>query len=579
MSQETEQIKERTNIADVVGEHVKLKQAGQSLKGLCPFHNEKTPSFIVTPSRGSWHCFGCSEGGDVFTFMQKIDGIDFPTALKLLADRAGVRLPDYKPQVENHRQRLFDVLESTKMLYHEILMNQKAGQKAKEYLLGRGVTETTMKEFSIGYAPHTWGTVQAWLLKKGYTLSEIIAAGIVGARDGGKPFDRFRGRIMFPIADMQGRTVAFGGRIVPWHETGNEGKYVNSPETALYEKRRVIYNLARAKKVLRKLPCIVVEGYMDVVMMIQAGVENIVATSGTAMTNEHIALIKRFTNTVHFAFDGDAAGWKATISATQSALAGGMHVATIVLPDGIDPADVAQDRPQDISSLFSNPKPLVEVLIGRIGVGTTEQREQSLSALVPLLRVVKNPIEQGTMIGQVAQALKVSERTIADLVAQQEVSSFAPVAVQEPIVPDTVESKGVVMEQLLIGMLLFAPVVRAQVLGSVKLEYLLDPVCQEVYKELQRYYAQDASLCQLASDQIVAMFYERHRSFLVGIEARAQERLVTSSFSAEEEVHSMTRSLQKRFLREQLNVLQQDVSKDALAQFQVLAQELAEIDG
>jgi DNA primase len=407
MSLETEQIKERINIADVIGEHVKLKSAGQSMKGLCPFHGEKTPSFIVTPRKASWHCFGCGEGGDVFSFVQKIEGIDFPTALKLLADRAGVTLPERRPQVENHRQRLFDLLAATARFYHEILMNQKAGERAKQYVAERGITEKTMQEFMVGYGPHAWDTLSKWLQKKGFTTEEMVAAGVVGKADSGKLFDRFRGRIIFPVLDLQGRVVAFGGRIVPWHETGNEGKYVNSPETALYEKRRTVYNLSRAKKVLRGgQACVVVEGYMDVVMLVQAGIEHVVATSGTAFTQEHVDILKRFTNTLHFAFDGDGAGWKATIAATQSALASGMNVDTIVLPDEKDPADIAKENPEGVQEIFKQTKPLMEVLVDRIGVGSTAQREQALDALIPLLRLVKNPIVQGGMVEQVAQLLK-----------------------------------------------------------------------------------------------------------------------------------------------------------------------------
>lgn len=579
MSAETEQIKERLNIADVIGEHVKLKRAGASFKGLCPFHTEKSPSFIVTPARGSWHCFGCGEGGDVFTFVEKIEGIDFVGALKLLADRAGVQLPDYKPNVENHRQRLFDVLDASRMFYHEILMNQKAGQKAKQYLLDRGVTEETMKLFSIGYAPHAWGVAQEWLIKKGYTVQEMISAGLVGARDGGKPFDRFRGRIMFPIDDMQGRTVAFGGRIVPWHETGNEGKYVNSPETALYEKRRVMYNLSRAKKVLRKSPCIVVEGYMDVVMMVQSGIENVVATSGTAMTEDHVALMKRFTNTMIAAFDGDSAGWKATIAATQAALAGGMHVSTITFPDGVDPADIAKDRPQEVVQLFTQTRPLMEVLVERLGGGTPEQREQALTALVPLLRLVHNPIEQGAMIEQVAQLLKVPEVRISDLVAQQEIIAPVIVAPVEQIREDIqVSNPDTRLEQGVLGILLCAPAVREELMAGIKEEYFLDPFCKTVYKELQRSHEADQAFHERASSELIAMIGEEYHSFAIGVESRAQELISTSNISLTEEARFLMRSLQKRFLRERLLSLQEDVSPDALQQFQGVAQELAAME-
>jgi DNA primase len=564
MSRETEQIKERLSIAEVVGEYVKLKQAGQSLKGLCPFHSEKTPSFIVTPARGSWHCFGCSEGGDVFSFIEKIEGIDFPAALKLLAERAGVELPDRRPEVENHRQKLLTLLVDASRFYHEILMNQKAGKRAKEYLIGRGVTEKTMEEFMIGYAPHGWDTLSKWLHKKGYADQDIVASGMAGVKDRGGTFDRFRGRIMFPVSDLQGRVVAFGGRIVPWHETGNEGKYVNSPETALYEKRRTVYNLSRAKRRIKASKgCIVVEGYMDVVMLVQAGIEHVVATSGTALTEEHVSLISRFTNTLHLAFDGDVAGWKATIAATQAALAGGMHVDTILFPDGVDPADLVKDAPGNVESVFSNTRPLMEVLIEQLGTSSSGNKEQALAAIVPLLQLVRNPIEQGTMIEQVGRLLRVPERQVLDLLSQVPVTpSFStPIPPSAPILS---ESKDIQAERQLLGMLLAYPHVRTAV--DIQREWFLDPVCREVYTELQR-----TPVSSRVEDG-------KYQSLLVAIQARAEELSATSSNSPEEEVRTMVRALHKRYLRSKLHTLAQEGSPGALVEFQQILTQVAEID-
>lgn len=568
MSRETEQIKERINIADVVGEYVKLKQAGQSMKGLCPFHQEKTPSFIVTPRKGSWHCFGCQKGGDVISFIQEIEGLEFPAALKLLADRAGVQLPDYKPQLENRRQRLYDLLATTARFYHEILMNQKAGARAKEYLVTRGLMGKTMEEFTIGYAPHAWDTLSSWLQNKEYTDEEMVAAGMVGMKDRGGTFDRFRGRIMFPVTDAQGRMVAFGGRIVPWHETGNEGKYVNSPETALYEKRRTVYNLSRAKKHLKKsTPCIVVEGYMDVVMLVQAGVENVVATSGTALTDEHIALITRFTNTLHLAFDGDAAGWKATISATTAALAGGMHVETIVFPNEMDPADIVKECPNDLPALLAATKPLVDVLVERIGTGTQEQREQALAALMPLLRVVRNPIEQGKMVDRVSRLLKVPDRHILDLMQRAE--ALSPVVrnssavLEQQNAEQHIESQ---IERQLLGLLLAHPDLMESDAKELIADWFLDPRCREVYNEIQRTHA---------SSNVPE---EQYQSFLVAIQARAEESIATSSFSPQEEIRTMIRALHKRYIRIQLHRLAQEGSPGALLDFQAELAKLAEID-
>lgn len=567
MSRETEQIKERLNIADVISEYVKLKQAGQSMKGLCPFHQEKTPSFIVTPRKGSWHCFGCQKGGDVISFIQEIEGLEFPAALKLLADRAGVQLPDYKPQLENRRQRLYDLLATTARLYHEILMNQKAGAQAKKYLIDRGLMEKTMEEFTIGYAPHSWDTLSMWLKKKGYTEEEMVAAGMVGMKDKGGTFDRFRGRIMFPVSDTQGRIVAFGGRIVPWHETGNEGKYVNSPETALYEKRRTVYNLSRAKRHLKSsTPCIVVEGYMDVVMLVQSGVENVVATSGTAMTDDHVALIGRFTNVLHLAFDGDAAGWKATIAATSAALAGGMRVETIVFADGVDPADLVKDNPDAVKGALAATRPLVDVLVERIGAGSPQQREQALAALLPLLRIVRNPIEQGAMVDRVSRLLKIPDRQIVELM-QRESASPAIVRASAPVQEEVLEdSREAMLERQLLGVLLAHPEMLASDAASLSGDLFLDPMCRQVYNEIQR--------TQQSSNGLP----EQYQSFLVALQARAEELAATSSFSPQEEVRTMVRALHRRYIRTQLHRLAQEGSPGALLEFQTELTKLAEID-
>lgn len=560
MSLETEQIKERINIADVVGEYVQLKQAGQSMKGLCPFHMEKTPSFIVTPKRGSWHCFGCGEGGDIFSFVEKVEGIDFPAALKLLAARAGVELKKRSPQAEGRRQRLFELMETATQFYHEVLMNQKAGVRAKGYLAGRGVTEQTMNEFMIGYAPHAWDTLSTWLARKGYSQEEMVAVGLVGKKDSGASFDRFRGRIMFPVRDVQGRVVAFGGRIVPWHETGNEGKYVNSPETALYEKRRTVFNLSRAKRVLRaSSACIVVEGYMDVVMLVQAGIENVVATSGTALTSDHVDLLKRFTGTLHFAFDGDGAGFKATISATQGALASGMNVETIILPDEKDPADIAKENPSTVAEILSHTRPLIEVLLGRMKAGTLQDREQALAALAPLLRIVKNPIAQGAMVEQAATILRVPEAQIISMVSQTELSPG--IAVSQVPQADFPQAPGFTAENQLLGLLLLYPTFQDEMMPKLKEEFFLDQTAREVYKELQRIHANHAPLD------------DKYASLCIALQSRAEEHMATSVFSPQEEMDTILRVLKKRLLSFQLKELQGNPRE-----FQAALEKLAEID-
>jgi len=585
MSAETELIKERLDIAAVVGDYVPLKKAGRNLKGLCPFHQEKTASFIVSPQRGTWHCFGCNEGGDAFSFIQKIEGLDFPAALKMLAERAGVELKTQSRASTNRRQRLFDLLELATQFYHEILINQGAGKKAKDYLKKRGVQLKTMKEFRVGYAPDSWDSLQQWLRKKNFTEDEMIAAGVVGRSDRGRLFDRFRGRIMFPVADTQGRVVAFGGRITPWHETGNEGKYINSPEGSLYEKRRIVYNLDRAKAKLRgDVPCLVVEGYMDVVMLHQVGLENVVGSSGTAFTEDQIGQLKRFTNTLHFAFDADTAGFKAGVAATQGALAQGMKVATISMPKGSDPADIALKGKREVNKVFSKPRSLIGVLLEQLSVSDEYDQEQQLEALLPLLLLVNNPIQQGKMVQEVAKTLRIPEDRVITLLRtiepQRAVSSEVSAEdshVQRDSLP--------LSEQQLLGLLIHRPNVREALFEHVQADFLLDPACVSLYNSMQQLYSGDKTFLSMVGDDVVGALPESEVAFAEGVVTRAEELLVTTSNTSMQEGRLLLRSLQRRSIKERLLRLQQSFAdageKDrehALEDFRALTEELARID-
>ncbi len=586
MSEQTELIKERLDIADVIGEYLPLKQAGQSLKGLCPFHQEKTPSFNVSRARGTWHCFGCGEGGDVFTFVQKIEGLDFPATLKMLAERAGVELPKFAREAStNHRQRLFDVLATATRFYQQILLH-KPGEKARHYLTERGVTPATMEEFQLGYAPLAWDSIQKALVSKGYTVNELQEVGLVSVNDRGKVYDRFRGRIIYPIADVQGRIVAFGARIVPWHAKGDEGKYVNSPETALYEKRRVVYNLQRAKQALRhNQPCIVVEGYMDVIMLEQAGVHNVVASSGTAFTADQIQQIARFSKTLHFSFDADSAGWKATLSATQAALSAGMRVATVVVPKGKgkDAADLVLQEGKKAAEYFTHTSSLTTLLLEQLtsGDATIEQGEQ-LQALLPLVAQVTNPIQQGEMVQEIASALHVPETTIRTQIGNIPVTPLARVVSgtdQITARPSTARA-----EYQLLGLLLASTEVRSELFQSMQAEYFLDPMAQKLYASLVAMAADNPAFLSLSTTALVSALPADSQPFGEGLANLTAEAMDSSSHTVIQEARLLLSSMQKASLQQKLHSLQQSLSGSSgeeqvasLQQFQVLAEELAKI--
>lgn len=584
MSQETELIKDRLDIAEVVGEYVQLKRTGRYFKGLCPFHNEKTPSFIVSPDKGIWHCFGaCGEGGDIFSFVEKIEGVDFPGALRLLADRAGVTLSTGRQsskESSDKRQRLFDLLDVTARFYHEVLMNQAAGKRAGEYLRQRGVRKKTWELFQLGYAPSGWDTLQTFLRARGYAPREMLAAGVAGESQGGKLFDRFRGRIIFPIADLQGRVVAFGGRITPWHETGKEGKYINSPETELYEKRRVVYNLQRAKRHLKHdAPCLVVEGYLDVIMVAQAGVENVVASSGTAFTAEQVGQLKRFANELHFSFDADAAGFKAAISATQTAMMAGLRVSTVMLPAGTDPADIAKRSPAQLKRCLARHRSLVSVLLERLREQGGKKKEEYLRELLPLMARAANVVYQGELVQEVAAALKVPEsRIISQLQQLPRGSSTEAEAEQEE------RELPVSSEQYLLGLMMVSAAARRELFSEWDESFILDEEVRALYKILRGWFKEGSALVDWPGEKLLGRLPKEQISYAEVLKTLVEERLEHSHRTPVEEGRVLLEGLKRRQLTAQLKYLQEELATSgvkrrnrALKQFRELTERLAQM--
>ncbi|MEK9158840.1 MAG: DNA primase, partial [Patescibacteria group bacterium] len=333
-SQAVEEIKSKIDLADLVGEYVQLKKAGVNYKAPCPFHHEKTPSFLVSKEKQIWHCFGCGEGGDIFGFIMRIEGLDFPEALKLLAERAGVKLQEFHSEISaSARNRILDILKMAAKFYHKILLDSSQAEEARQYLNKRQVAAEMLEEFQIGYIPDEWDILTNFLLKKGFGINDLVAAGLTIKKEGGGYYDRFRGRIMFPIADVHGNVVGFTGRLLNENKVEAGGKYVNTPQTIVFDKSRLLYALDRAKQVARKQnKLIIVEGQMDVVSCYQFGQTNTVASSGTALTLDQVKLIKRFTNNIYIAFDMDAAGQHAADRGIDLALSEGMNIKIIVVP-------------------------------------------------------------------------------------------------------------------------------------------------------------------------------------------------------------------------------------------------------
>ncbi len=356
-----DQIKERLNIEGVVGSYIKLEKAGNSLKARCPFHNEKTPSFFVSPERGSYYCFGCGAKGDIFTFVQEFEGIDFLGSLKILADKAGITLEKFTSKTTDKKERLYQLLETATLFMQK---NLEAEDIPLSYLKNRGLNNETIKNWKIGYVRDEWRSISDHLKSKGFIDDEIERAGI-SKTEGKNTYDRFRGRIMFPIFDSAGRVIAYSGRIL--HDDGKSAKYLNSPQTELFDKSKVLYGYDRAKQSIRKFDfSILVEGQMDLLMAHQAGFTNAIASSGTALTVEHLALLKRISNKIIMSFDSDYAGAKAAERGWALALSNGMDVKIAEIPKGFDPADLILKDKEKFKDVIKNSTFLIDFLLNRI---------------------------------------------------------------------------------------------------------------------------------------------------------------------------------------------------------------------
>ncbi len=418
MSDPIQQIKDRLSIVDVVGQYVKLTKAGKNYKGLSPFQNEKTPSFYVQPDKGLYYDFSSGQGGDMFTFLQQMEGLDFQGALRSLADRAGVELKRESKQSRDARERLYEVLDTACRFYETKLAESGT---ALAYLRERGLEKPTIRQFRIGFAPDDWSSVLEHLTSHGYREHEIERAGLIKKGEKGKYYDRFRSRIMFPISDAAGRVVAFSGRITgEAAKDDKNAKYINSPETELFEKSRILYGYDKAKQHIRKYDfAILVEGQMDIVMSHQAGYKNTVAVSGTGLTDTHLALLERLSKKLVMAFDADAAGIASSGRAAALALHRGMDVKVAQVPVGKDPADCIRENPALWKEAVKESKHVIEYYLSVLEEKNSRKggdaRKLALAirdTVLPYVARIPSGVDQAHFVRMVANALGMVEDAI-----------------------------------------------------------------------------------------------------------------------------------------------------------------------
>ncbi len=416
------EIKSKLSVLEVVGETVQLKRAGSAYKGLCPFHAEKTPSFVVTPDRETWRCFGCGEGGDIFTFLMRRDGLDFREALERLAEKAGVELSERTAREDRQRKRLRDALEAAIAWYREVLLQAAQAQKARDYLAERGLADETLERFTIGYAPNTWDALTKRLIAKGFSNAEMIGAGLASSSNRGGVIDKFRGRIIIPIRDASARAVGLGGRVMP---NGEGPKYLNSPATMLFDKSRTLYGIDLARAAIRREKlAVIVEGYTDVMAAHQAGFTNVVASLGTALTRGQVELATRYADAVALAYDVDLAGEAATQRGLLEELGPDQAVSkvrVVRIPAGKDPDELIRTDPDAWRAAVADAPAVLDYFMDRavaaVDVSSVAGRREVTRRVLGVLRRVADPLERTLYLQRLSRIVDVDEKVLADALA------------------------------------------------------------------------------------------------------------------------------------------------------------------
>lgn len=458
-----DEIKQRTDIVEVVSDYLPLQKAGRNFKALCPFHAEKTPSFFIFPERQSWHCFGaCATGGDVFSFLMKREGISFGEALHLLAGKAGVSLLP-KGQDESEVEELRQINKAAAEWYHRLLLDSPAAKEARDHLARRGISGKTIEDFQLGFSLDSWQALGEHFTSKGYEERKLVAAGLLVEKELGGSYDLFRNRLMFPIRDARGRVIGFGARALD----NSSPKYLNSPQTGVFDKSSALYGIERAKAAIRqKNLAVVVEGYMDVLVAHQHGFHNVVASLGTSLTEPQVGILKRLTKNLALALDADAAGEMATQRGIEVAARSfdqkvvpiptwrgwvkyesvvDAEVKVIVLPQGKDPDEVIKESPQDWQRLVEEALPVLdytfEVVASKLDLTQLKDRSSAMEQLLPIVAEIKEPVHRSHYLQKLARLVKVDERSLAAEIKRASAKgkkeshqpSFAPLLAGDPL--------------------------------------------------------------------------------------------------------------------------------------------------
>lgn len=592
------EVRERTDIVDLIGNYVQLKRTGRSFKGLCPFHQEKTPSFIVFPESQNFQCFGCGKGGDLFTFYMEIEHVDFREALAELARRAGVEMtsvPRVAPEVDSHRNRLIELNELAATFYGNILVNAAAGEPGRKVAEDRGLSREMIERFRLGYAIESWDALVRYLSSREIEPGLAVEAGLLQERESGGFYDRFRGRLMFPIRDREGRVVGFGGRIVG----AGEPKYLNSPQSAIFDKSTLLYGLDVAKDEIRKRDqIVVVEGYMDAIAAHQFGHGNVVAQMGTALTAAQVDLAKRFTRNIVLALDSDAAGQMATergLDALREGLTDDdvpvltpdrlirweqklkAEIKIVQLPEGKDPDELIRKSPERWPETVAEARPFLDFLLdvstAAVPANDARAKSEAVARLAPTLRAIPDRVVQAHYISRLAARLQLDERVVAAEVHRRTLRTppalaRQPVATPLPDRPTLVRLARASTEDHLIALVLAHRSVCGEVIEQIRPEDIHDARNRVILGVLQ-----NSGLPDLEADQIVIGLDEpiadHAEAILADLAQRPGRSLGNVRNEANEALRTLRRERYQRVLQEldlALKTAQQDGDAEGIAE-------------
>ena len=570
MNSNVEEVKSRINIVDLISEYIRLQKAGSNYKALCPFHNEKTPSFMVSEEKQIWHCFGCGKGGDIFSFVMEIEGLDFKEALETLARKAGVRLEKFsRPREEGvaDKNRLYSILELATRWYEKNLWAGKGGRKVLAYLRKRGLKDGTIKKFRLGYAPEGWRHMLEFLTKRGYKLPEIAQTGLLVEKaeeesriknQESRSYDRFRDRIIFPIFDIMGRPVGFSARVAPGGDE-TSAKYVNTPQTVLYDKSRTLYGLHLAKtEIKRRDEAILVEGNTDVVASHQAGFENTIAVCGTALTSEQIKIIKRYTENLKMCFDMDEAGQAAARRSAKEALKNDLNIKVISISAGKDAADCVKEDEKEWKRAVEGARGIMEFYFedafSRYDSRDPRQKKKIAQELLNIIKDIASPIEQACWVKALAERLDIDEKVLMDVLktAGLKEKKIWKKERREEIQKD----KSYSLERKILGLLLNFPDESRREVKSINVDYFqgrAERNILEVIKKNKADYTLDKIRSALADYEDIKLVNE------VAFETEVQFEHQPNAADPVTELRDCVKRLAKNKLKEKVLRLSRDI--------------------